>query len=96
MTSVSFSDVKSWWNTLYSFCAKTPFPLDIVHESVFLKGFVIGAVVCHLAELGIYVAILIKQTKIEAGASSVYIVKNNQSVSTRKACKAQRRKEQNS
>ena len=90
MTSVSFSDVKSWWNTLYSFCAKTPFPLDIVHESVFLKGFVIGAVVCH------YVAILVKQTKIEAGASSVYIVKNNQSVSTRKACKAQRRKEQNS
>ena len=62
-----------------------------MHESAFLKGTVIGAVVCHFAELGIYAAILVKQTKIEAAASSVYIVKNNQHVSTRRAaCVKQR------
>ena len=84
ITKLNFSNEISCWNTLlYSFCAKTPFPLDIVHESAFLKGTVIGAVVCHLAELAIYVAILVKQTKIETNASSVYIVKDNQCVLTR-------------
>ena len=65
----------------YSFCARTPFPLEIVHESVFLKLYVIGAVLSHFVELCIYVAILVKQSKIESSASSVYIVKDNRSVS---------------
>ena len=44
-----------------------------------------GAVVCHVTELGIYVVIMVKQKKIESGASSVYIVKNKKQVSTREA-----------
>ena len=56
-----------------------------MHESAFLKGTVMGAVVCHVTELGIYVVIMVKQKKIESGASSVYIVKNKKQVSTREA-----------
>ena len=56
-----------------------------MHESAFIKGTVIGAVVCHLAELGIYIAILIKQTKIETNASSVYIAKDNQRILNRES-----------
>ena len=78
-----------------SFCAKTPFPVDMVHKWFFLKGFVIGAVVCHFTELSIYIAILVKQTKIESAASLKYIVKNKQSISTRRACKPLRQKQQN-
>ena len=68
----------------YSFCARTPFPLEVVHESVFLKLYVIGAVLSHFVELGIYAAILVKQSKIESSASSVYIVKDNRCVSGRR------------
>ena len=66
----------------YSFCAKTPFPLETVHKYVYIKAYILGTVLSHFVEFGIYIAILIKQTKIESNASTVYIFKDKKCVSS--------------
>ena len=72
------------FRVFYSFCAKTPFPLETVHKYIYIKLYILGTVLSHFVEFGVYIAILIKQSKIESSASSVYILKNNQCVSNRR------------
>ena len=64
-----------------SFCAKSPFPPELVDDVVIFKIFLILFITPSLiAEMCTHVAVFVKQTRIENRAT-VYIVKNDQRVS---------------
>ena len=70
--------------SVYSYCAKTTFPLEkAIDEVVFAKFYLVFTVLSRVAELLIYIVIFMRQTEIESRASP-YVIKDDEPVSYRR------------
>ena len=64
----------------YSYCAKTPFPAEVVGDLAVFKLMMLCTVPVLIGEMCCHIAIFAKQWQIEARAT-VYVIKNNRLVS---------------
>ena len=64
----------------YSYCAKTPFPAEVVGDLAVFKLMMLCTVPVLIGEMCCHIAIFAKQWQIESRAT-VYVIKNNRLVS---------------